>query len=332
MKKQTNTKQRIFWGIVAVLGLVFVLGPFVFPKTTALEDIRYGATWSTMYAEQLGVDPTEGFEAAVTDLGIGLWRVPVYWDRVEAVRGEFNWSEVDAIVDVAEENDADVILAIGRRVPRWPECFFPDWTVGMPYDELGQAQLAFVELAVNRYKERDAVMRWQVENEPFLHAFGECPSIEREAFLKDQVDFVRGLDPTREVQTTASGELGMWWKVARLTNTIGVSVYRTTYTPWIGYTVYPITPWMYRLKAMLIPDTRVVVSELQAEPWFVDPIEEYTIDEQLALFGPADLDQHVRYAQNIAFDEVLLWGVEWWYALHVQGESRMWDAARSIQW
>ena len=143
---------------------------------------------------------------------------------------------------------------------------------------------------------------------------------------------VHEVDATRPVQTTVPGELGFWGKPARETDMIGTSVYRTTYTPFLGHNTYPIPTWWYRLKAQWVAPTRVVVSELQAEPWLAKSIDQYTVAEQLELFDARDLDRHLRYAQRIAMDEVMLWGAEWWYYLHKNGEPSLWNAADEIVW
>lgn len=330
-KKHKRITKLIAW-IVAVLAVLFAAGPFVFPNDTAPEDIRYGLTWSTRYAEDLGLDPVEGFQMAIEDLGVRLFRIPVYWDRVESTRGTFDLQELDEIVLIAEEYDVDLVMVVGRRVPRWPECFFPTWVDDLSYEDMSQAQLAFVELVVNHYKDSPSLLRWQVENEPFLHAFGECPEVERPEFLNDEVAFVRSLDPEHPIQMTASGELGLWTRVAPLADIVGVSVYRTTYTNGIGYLTYPIPPWLYRAKARLIAPIPAVVSELQAEPWFANPINTYSPQEQLELFGPEDFARHVNYVERIGFNEVTLWGGEWWLYLSEVGYPEMWEAAKEVHW
>lgn len=330
-KKHKRLTKLIAW-IVAVLAVLLAVGPFLFPRNVEPEDIRYGLTWSTRYAEDLGLDPVEGFQMAIEDLGVDLFRIPVYWDRVESVRGEFDLAELDEIILIAEEHDVDLVMVVGRRVPRWPECFFPSWVDNLSYEDMSQAQLAFVELVVNHYKDSPALLRWQVENEPYLHAFGECPAEQQPTFLKDEVEFVHGLDPDHPIQMTASGELGFWTRVAPLADIVGVSVYRTTHTNGIGYMTYPIPPWVYRAKAWFISPTPVVVSELQAEPWFADPIETYSPQEQLDLFDADDLARHIRYVEWVGFDEVTLWGGEWWLYMQEVGHPELWEAAKQINW
>ncbi|MBT6253867.1 cellulase family glycosylhydrolase [Candidatus Uhrbacteria bacterium] len=329
-QKNKKTIQKVLIGALVAVVLVLVTGPFAFPAQTAAEDIEYGATYSAMYAAELGIDPLEGFEAMVEDLGVTKVRIPVYWDRLEAERDVFEWDEIDAMMSIAEANEVDVILAIGQRVPRWPECFFPDWTSSLSTDDLAIEQLDMLESVVNRYKDSSSLLRWQVENEPFLKWFGECPDLDRD-FFKRELDLVRDLDSDSPIMTTASGELSSWMPEAYLANEmVGVSVYRTTYTPIIGYATYPIPTWVYRAKAKLLGSTSVIVSELQAEPWYARPFDEYTIQEQLDIFNADDLERNISYAESIGFPEVYVWGVEWWYYMKANDQSELWDAGKSI--
>lgn len=330
-KKHARVVRCVGW-LVPILTLPFALGAFLFPRDTPTTPTRYGITWSTVYAQELGVDPIEGLRVVIEELGVRLVRVPVYWNRVESTQGDADWRELDALMRLAEQTETQVILVVGARVPRWPECFYPTWALDAPVAERVAAQEAFVSHVVMRYKDSSALVRWQVENEPFLKSFGVCPAGDAETVLRAERALVGRLDAAHPVQITASGELAFWGREARIADIVGVSVYRRVYTRGIGYLTYPIPPWVYRAKAWLIRPTPVVISELQAEPWFVRPRAQYTIQEQLALFGPEDLTRHVRYAQRIGADEVLLWGAEWWLLLKKQGSPGVWEAAQQLDW
>jgi len=328
--KQKTILKQVVIGILIVFGLILVVGPFVFSRQTAAEDIKYGATYSAMYADELGIDPLEGFEAVVKDLGVSMVRIPVYWDRIELERDVFEWDELDAMMDLADDRDIDVILAIGRRVPRWPECFSPDWALELAQSDLDTEQLQMVRAVVERYRDRESLLRWQVENEPFLKWFGECPDLD-EAFFLQEVNLVRSLDRNTVIMTTASGEQSLWTNEAKLTDDmVGVSVYRTVHNPIFGYLTYPIPTWAYRAKAKLLGETQVIVSELQAEPWFAREVGKYTVNEQLEIFDVHDLEKNLSYVENIGFPEVYVWGVEWWYFLKMNDKPELWEAGKMI--
>ena len=54
-------------------------------------------------------------------------RLPVYWDLVEKQPGIYEYADVDWQLDEAKKRDVAVILTVGIKVPRWPECHIPQW-------------------------------------------------------------------------------------------------------------------------------------------------------------------------------------------------------------
>ena len=328
MKRRSKTSIPL--KIFVVITAMFIIGPIAFPGSDrSIEETDFGLTYSVTYAESLGLDPVGAFESIVGELQPDHVRIPVYWNRIEMERGVYEWAELDSLMELAAANDTDVILAIGRKVPRWPECHLPVWAPGYDKPILDAAQLSMMKSVVERYKEHDALLRWQVENEPYFFLFGECPRPDV-GLIEQEYNMVKSLDPNRDIQATASGEQSLWIAAARNSDVVGVSMYRTTYTPGVGHITYPIPPWTYRAKAALFAQNRVVVSELQAEPWFARDISTYTIDEQLDLFGPAKFHRHIDYAVRAGFPEVSLWGAEWWYYLKEQGHSEIWDTAMEL--
>lgn len=312
--------------LVLVAGL-FIFGPVLFPgPDRSVDEMDFGFTYSVTYAESLELDPIGAFEEIINELQPMHVRIPVYWDRIEIDHGTYEWDELDALMEIASTNDTKVILAIGRKVPRWPECHLPVWAPGYERQELKDAQLQMIEAVVLRYKDHPALTRWQVENEPYFFLFGECPKPDV-ALIEDEYELVRTLDSDHAIQATASGEQSLWINASMNADVVGVSMYRTTYTRGIGHITYPIPPWTYRAKARLFANNAVVVSELQAEPWFARDIDTYTLDEQIKLFNPDRWDRHIEYARRAGFSEVSLWGVEWWYYLKENGRSDLWDKA-----
>ena len=124
-----------------------------------------------MYARELGLDWKETYDAIVDDLGVRKFRLAAHWPMVEPAQNIYNFEELDYQIARAEEVGAEVILAVGRRLPRWPECHIPSWVKDLSPEQQNAAQLRMVEQVVERYKNSPAVVTWQVENEPFLELF-----------------------------------------------------------------------------------------------------------------------------------------------------------------
>jgi len=315
---------------ITVLLLVLAGGFFCFISwLTQSSQPTFGVTFSTVYAQNLGLDAKETYLALLNDLKIRHFRLPVYWSEIEPKRGAFNWETMDFIVSEAEKNQAKLILAIGRKVPRWPECFIPDWAEGLTNSDAEEALLKMETAVVERYKNSSAVESWQVENEPFF-PFGVCPAPSSSLFEKELV-LVRSLDQ-RPIMLTVSGELDPWLDAARQADVLGISMYRVSWNPVFGLFPYPVPALAYRFRSLVVAPfiDKLVVSELQAEPWFTKSIDDLTGQERAAAFTASDLKNNVNYVGLTGAKEVYLWGAEWWYVEKKMGRSELWKAAEEL--
>src|SRR3989338_6565571 len=156
---------------------------FLFQQNQApARDSNFGVTFSSSYARELGLDEREVYRAILDDLGIRLVRLPVYWSQVERERDVFDWKLLDDLVGESERAGARVTLAIGAKVPRWPECYVPAW---VEEKELEKELFAFLRNVVVRYQSSSAIIRWQIENEALL-SFGEgCPALDPARILRE---------------------------------------------------------------------------------------------------------------------------------------------------
>ena len=148
---------------------------------------------------------------------------------------------------------------------------------------------------------------------------------------------VKKLDPTRVVIITDSGEWGSWVDSLTLADTVGISVYRKSYNPSLNlYITYPFPAGMYILKSSLVKnlsgtkDKKIMVTELQAEPWTQQAITDTVLEEQAKLFSLQDFKNIIQYSQKTGFDEHYLWGVEWWYWMESQGYPQYLDFAKEL--
>ncbi|MEK7545918.1 MAG: hypothetical protein AAB554_02465 [Patescibacteria group bacterium] len=313
-------------GLVALASLVSWYLASV-PRRAAPPSL--GVTFSTKYAKELGLDWKEAYLATLDDLGVRHLRIPVYWDEAEPERGRYEWGEVEWMLDEAGERGAEVILAVGRKTPRWPECHVPGWAAKLDEARQRERVLNFLEAEILHFKSYSAVRVWQVENEPLFH-FGKCPPPDRD-FLKEEIMLVRGLD-ARPVMVTDSGELSTWIRTATLGDVLGISMYRLVWNKYLGELYWPVSPLYYTDRINIIGPVvkRVIVSELQAEPWFRAPVAETPIDEQFSQMDPERLRGNVEFAASTGASEIYLWGVEWWYWLKTNGRDELWKAARGL--
>lgn len=285
----------------------------------------FGATFSSDYASHLGLDPHQVYLAILDELQAKVIRLPVNWNEIEVVAGERQFAELDWYMNEAMKREVKVILAVGNKVPRWPECQTPVWAIGLLPEEFDQALLAHVRAVVERYSAHPALSRWQIENEQ-LFPFGNCPIPNNARFAKE-LNLVRELDPHHPIQLTVSGEQQAWVSQAWQADIIGSSLYRFAWNPTIGFSVFPIPPVWYSLQAKSVTlfTKKSVISELQAEPWFPRDVMKYDPAEAQAFFTPQLLRLHAAYAVRTGIKEISFWGVEWWYYLKEHGYPELWN-------
>lgn len=290
-------------------------------------EIIWGVTFEKDFAQKLGVNWPEAYLALFDELGIKNIRLAARWSVIEPKDNEYDFKDLDWQIEQAAKREVKIILAIGQKLPRWPECHIPSWAAG---DQ--EALLEYIETTVNRYKNNPAISAWQVENEPFL-AFGECPSLDVE-LLDAEIALVKKLD-SRPIIITDSGELSLWVASAKRGDIFGTTMYRWVWNEYQGSYKYPIPPSFFRIKESIArwfvgQEKTFIVIELQGEPWTHKQIYEISPAEQMALLPIADFLDTIEYAKQAGFDEYYLWGAEWWYYLKEQGHFEHWEKIKEL--
>ncbi|MCL4366223.1 beta-galactosidase [Patescibacteria group bacterium] len=325
---------KFLLGILAFI-VVVILGSIVFERIYPYPKINYGVTFSPGYASFLKLDWQKIYIQMLDDLKVRNLRVPSYWDVLEAKQNQFDFSQTDFMLDEAAKRQAKVVLVVGMRQPRWPECFVPGWAKNLSEEMRRQKILQFVRRVVDRYKEHPAIWAFQVENEPFLPFFGENCKVADAGFLKSEVDLVKSLS-NRKIIVSDSGELGAWVVPMQLSDVFGTTLYRDVYNPVMGYFSYPVLPYFYYLHSQIIKNIfaprneKTVIIELQAEPWFAKGQAFQDVSGQVKLFPLSKMESYVNYAKKTGFDEVYLWGAEWWYLMAEHGYPEYLNYAKTL--
>lgn len=320
--------------IVVCVGVALSVFAALFSYRPTPEKIEYGVTFSKLFADELDADWIDVYQAALSDLGIRKFRLVAHWPMIEPERDVYDFSAMDYQIREARTYDAEVILAIGRRLPRWPECHTPRWVGNMEWEEQKMEIRQYLTAVVERYKDESIITHWQVENEPYLSLFAQeiCGSLDEE-FLHEEVALVKSLDPSRPVLVTDSGNLGLWWKPYRLGDAFGTSLYIYFWNPELGQFKTKLPAALYRVKTNLMRvfgDKPTYLIELSAEPWLVEPVTNVDIETQLERMDAKKFKEIILYAEKTHFDEQYLWGVEWWYYMRENGHPEFWDYAKEL--
>jgi hypothetical protein len=308
---------------------------FLLAQKDKPEEIVYGMSFNTMYARELGLDWKETYDAILDDLGVRNLRLAAHWPMVEPGEGAYNFSELDYQIERAEAVGAEVIFAVGRRLPRWPECHVPNWARQLSVEERQTAQLEYMELVIERYKGNPSITLWQVENEPFLEvfAFEHCGELDKK-FLDKEISLVRELDPTRPILITDSGNLGLWTGAYSRGDVFGTSVYVHFWNPELGQFRTVLPAWAYRVKdnlmSIMYGEKPSYLIELSAEPWLLEPIAEVPLEVQFTRMNLEMFEDIIEYAEDTRFTKQYLWGAEWWYWLYLQDHPEMWERGKEL--
>jgi len=326
MKKALQGSLVVF---VVVFGAVWILS-----LRSPASEIAYGLSFSKLHSDELGLNWKDVYLTLLDDLGVQHLRLSAHWPMVEPRDGVYDFSVLDYQIAEAAARGADVILAVGRRAPGWPECHVPKWASALSPPEREVRQLAYMGAVINRYKDAPNLRYWQVENEPYMNNFAnsECGDLD-EPFFKKELATVRSLDSDHSILVTDSGEFGKWYKARRAGDIFGTSMYLYVWYDPLGHIRYPIGAWFFRAKQNifdLLAPKKTILIELGLEPWLNRPIASAPLDEQIKYMGMDNFREILDIAQRSDFSEQYLWGGEWWYYMGQNGHPEFWNAAKEL--
>ena len=334
----------LFLGIILILSIIVFVYFFV-GSAKEQENIVWGVDFSQMQAENLKLDWKKTYLAMLDDLGVKNIKLHTQWDWAEGSspsddgKNNYYFSDIDWQISQAKQRGAKIIYVVGMKTGRWPECHIPDWANNLPKQQQQEGLLEYIKDVVLRYKDDNTIVAWQVENEPFF-VFGECPDwyYSDKNFLKQEVNLVKSIDPSRQVIVSDSGEQSMWFSAAKIGDIVGITMYREVWfhvINGIGFNLdYFLPPVAYSRKAQLIKKIfgkDVICIELQAEPWAAEPFTKISLKEQEKTMNLDRFKKNVEYAKQTGMGAFYFWGGEWWYWLKTtQNKPEIWNEAKKL--
>jgi hypothetical protein len=318
---------------------------------------RLGISFRPRQVEALGLDARATLSQLLA-YPFDVIRLGAYWDRMEPRPGGFQPEELDWQIGAAEAAGKQVILCVGAvKTFGYPEFFvpahhlpdrLPEGVLISPetHPSLLAAATDFITRIVERYRDRDAIVTWQVEHEAVDPLGMEHSWRLATGFVAKEVAAVRKADPTRPIMmngflpTSLPVRVQQWWRTRdqgdslavarRLADIVGIDYYpRHALASAGGWGLYLDGTWR---GPRLRQGPRLLISEGQAEPW--EAVTTPPAPDGRGMYSclPEDLIgnynrclEEARQA-NVELDAYLFWGAEYWILRQERGDSRYLEA------
>jgi hypothetical protein len=324
---------------------------------------QLGISFRPLQAEAFGLDPRT-LLATLLELPFHTVRVGACWNRLEPEPGSFRAAELDWQVEAAEQAGKRIVVCVGAvKAFGYPEFFVPAHQLPKPLPEgslvdanshpsLLAASTEFVRRVVERYRDRDSVIGWQVEQEAVDPLGMEHSWRLGSDFVAEEVAAVRRADPTRPIimngflPTSPPVRLQQWWRTrdqgdsmavaGRLADIVGIDYYpRHALAGGRGWALYlngSRRRWPRAAIGAAARGGQLMVVEGQAEPWEARTIPPSPAGRGMYSCLPEDLVGNYNRCLNwargrgVQLHAYLFWGAEYWMLRQRQGDSRYLDA------
>lgn len=320
--------------VVVLLASLLVSGPTP-PIEKDLYELELGISFSPPYAKSLGLDPQETYRAILDTFDFPTTRLPVYWSEVEKEDDLFDFAELDWYLREAGRRKLRIVLTVGYRNFRFPECHPPEWAKDLDDKTFETELFEYLLTVVNHFVGGgfdQTIEAWQVENEPFdLPIFRRWCRHFSSSLVARELEAVKEADPkSRPVVLTSGGEIFLrilWEEAISRADILGVSFYPRTVLPGglvvQTYRLGPLSPRNIIRERQFAHNLgkEFWVVEMQAEPW----------GGKAETMSPEILKENYELLLEFGGAErIYLWGAEWWYSKLKEGDPSMWNVAKEI--
>lgn len=300
------------------------------------QPLTMGVSFIPDYASYLGVDPQATMDALTNDLHVKEFRLVSYWSNGEPSKGQYDFSQLDWEFAKADAAHAKIILTVGLRQPRWPECHAPSWAdTSQPESQWYPELKAYMTAVVNRYEGNPALQSYQLENEYFLKGFGTCTDFSRSR-LVDEYNLVKSLDSKHDIIVGRSNNAWGWPTGAPQPDKFSISIYKRVWDATVThrYIEYPFPAWFYAFTAgwqKIMTGKDMIIGELQAEAWppHGQNIPNVSLAEQDKSINAARLKDTIEFGKATGMKTINLWGAEYWYyRMEKLHDPSLWNTAK----
>lgn len=298
--------------------------------------LQMGVSFIPDYASSLGVDPQSTMDGLIS-IGVKQFRLVSYWSDTEPTSNHYDFSQLDWEFQKAEAAHAKIILTVGLRQPRWPECHAPTWIDTTKPVSAWQPQLeAYMTKVIERYKNSPSLEEYQLENEYFLQGFGNCTNSSRSRLISEY-NLVKRLDSSHPVIISRSNNsIGLPLGQPQ-PDEFGISIYKRVWDAGVThrYLEYPYPAWYYAFLAgtqKLLLHKDMIIAELQAEAWAPNnkSVTDISLSEQNKSLDATRLTNRFEYGKATGMRQIELWGAEYWYyRLKVLHDPSLWNVAKN---
>ena len=285
----------------------------------------YGVSFSVKQCQNFKLDPKQTLDWLIAQ-GWRRFRLMSYWNEHEKISGAYDFTQLDWQIEKITKAGGTVTQCLGIKQPRWPEYHWPMWAWKLPKVQRNKALLKYVATVVERYKANSTITSWQLENEALLSNFGQRIDINRQR-LRQEYRLVKRLDSSRPILMSTSNGWGIPLRQPR-PNIIGFSLYLRRYERG-QYRNTVQSASLHRLRkflAQVFLRRPVFIHELQCEPWGPKAIWQMSSAEQDKSMSVQQIQTNISAAKQIGVYPIDLWGGEWWYWRHLQGDDTIWQA------
>ncbi len=297
--------------------------------------MTYGVSFVPDYAKSLGLNPQQTMKALLS-IGVRQFRLTSYWNDIQPTKGTYNFSQLNWEFALANEYHAKIILTVGLRQPRWPECHPAPWiNTAAPMGQWEPELLSFMKKVITRYHDNPALEAWQLENEYFLKGFGDCTNFSRSRLISEYNLLTKYGGNHPIIIGRSNNAIGI--PVNAPTPTIyGISIYKRVWDANITkrYIEYPFPSWFYSFLAgvqEIYQHKNMIILEMQAEAWPPDgkAIVDTSLKQQNNSMNATRLVNRFNFAKSTGMKDSIMWGAEYWYyrkiILH---DPSMWNVAK----